>query len=552
MSSDDGMQASGRVMRQHLVENLAILAVCAGVFFMALISDLHETIYSYLSESSQPSSQMKMRSLGDHRLLIFPGTEPQAEVPGKAELGTLLLFGLVASLGLSAFAFVQNRRLRHALDKQREAERQSRKLALHDQLTGLANRRNFEEFGQRVIFERPLSERRAVFLIDLDHFKSVNDIYGHAAGDKVLVDYAERIQGHFPGGIVARFGGDEFAVITPPLREDGEALRYARFCIAGVSDAFDYNGTALHLGSSVGVAMISDSIAEALRHADIALYKAKRGGRMQVAFFEDALERVVKERNWIENELREAIRNGDIVPHFQPVVDLSTRKVLGYEALARWNHRERGSISPAEFIPVAEECGLIMQLSEQMLVKATDVARHWPQHISLSVNVSPVQLRDKGLGRKLLDLLAATGFPPRRLEVEITENALIADLETASDTIRELRAAGVSVALDDFGTGHSSLNHLRACRFDKLKIDRSFVSSLSDNQDSRRIVDAIINLSRSFGVRCTAEGIEQPGELAMLAGWGCQEGQGYLLGRPEEKTSFDFSDVVAAPLRLRA
>jgi predicted signal transduction protein with EAL and GGDEF domain len=296
----------------------------------------------------------------------------------------------------------------------------------------------------------------------------------------------------------------------------------------------------------------ADTIAEAMRRADIALYKAKRAGRQQIAFFEDTLEKIVRERNWIENELRTALREGGIIPYFQPIVDLSSREVLGYEALARWNHRERGSISPAEFIPVAEECGLISQLGETILIKAATIARNWPQHIMLSVNLSPVQLRDKTLGRKLLDILAATDFPASRLEVEVTENALISDLETARDTIRELRGAGVSIALDDFGTGHSTLNHLRVCRFDKIKIDHSFVQSLTDSRDSRLLVDAILNLSRNFGLRCTAEGIEKASDVELLSGWGCTEGQGYLFGRPAERTSFDAESSSDAALRLTA
>lgn len=535
------MKAPGRLTRRNLIENLTILTISVGLFVAAVLSNFHTLLHDLLTGGS-PQAHFKMRALEDARPLIFPGTEPRYEPSQWSEIGVLMSFGLAASLGLTAFAFVQYSRLRRALKSQREAERQTRRLAMHDQLTGLANRRNFEEFGQRVTFERPFSERRAVFLIDLDHFKTVNDVYGHAAGDKVLVDYARRIESHFPGGIVARFGGDEFAVITPPLKENGEALHYARFCIAGVSEPFDYNGIALHLGASVGVAMIGDgelTIAEPLRRADIALYKAKRAGRMQIAFFEDTLERLVKERNWIETELRTALASGGILPYFQPVVDLATREIIGYEALARWQHPQRGLINPAEFITVAEECGLITQLGEMILAKATSVARHWPHHIMLSVNMSPVQLRDKALGRKVLDILAVSDFPASRLEIEITENALVSDLETAGETIRQLRAAGVSVALDDFGTGHSTLHHLQVCHFDRIKIDRSFVSSLSNNHDSRKIVDAILNLSRSFGVRCTAEGIENPGELQMLSDWGCSEGQGYLFGRPEEKTSFD-------------
>jgi diguanylate cyclase (GGDEF)-like protein len=555
MLSDDGASASKKKVSRQWLENLAIFGFTVALFLAAGYFDLHGQLHRYLVGQDLGETAVKMRALDHDQPVYVPGAVVLGEQHHGLDADAFMSLGLIASLGLTAFAFVQYGRLRTALRNQREAEKKSRVLAMHDQLTGLANRRNFEEFGQRVIFERPLSERRAVFLIDLDHFKPVNDVYGHAAGDKVLIDYARRIEGHFPGGIVARFGGDEFALITPALKEDSEALHYARFCLAGVSEPFSYNDATLHLGASVGVAMIgdgADTIAEALRRADIALYKAKRGGRQQIAFFEDTLEKVVKERNWMENELRLALKEGGIIPYFQPIVDLATREVLGYEALARWHHKERGQISPAEFIPVAEESGLISQLGETILVKATTIARNWPQHVILSVNLSPVQLRDKGLGRKVLDILAATDFPASRLEVEVTENALVSDLETARETIRQLRGSGVSVALDDFGTGHSTLNHLRVCRFDKIKIDQTFVQSLSDNRDNRLLVDAILNLSRSFGLRCTAEGIEKADDLALLSEWGCTEGQGYLFGRPSEKTSFDKDEPEDVVTRLMA
>ncbi|MBB1249719.1 putative bifunctional diguanylate cyclase/phosphodiesterase [Rhizobium sp. G21] len=432
--------------------------------------------------------------------------------------------------------------------RQQQAELHSRRLALHDQLTGLANRRNFESFAERAMFERPAAEKRAVFLIDLDHFKPVNDAHGHAAGDKVLIDFASRIEGHFPGGLVARFGGDEFAAITPPLGDEQDALNFARYVIAAVQAPFDYNDVALRIGASVGVAMIGDdkvdSVGEALRRADIALYEAKRRGRRQIAVYESALESAVQARSWMEAELKLALQAGDIVPYFQPIVDLATRDVIGYEALARWRHQTRGMINPADFIPIAEQTGQIQEVCEAIMTQAVTLGRFWPAHVMLSVNLSPVQLRDKDLAQKLLAILAAHDFPASRLEVEITENALITDLMTAKTNIEALRAAGVSVALDDFGTGASTLNHLRVCQFDKIKIDQTFVQSMADSNDSIAIISAIIGLSRNFNLRCTAEGIEKASDLELLSGWGCAEGQGYLFGRPAERTAFE---TVTAP-----
>ncbi|MDB5551411.1 MAG: diguanylate cyclase/phosphodiesterase [Rhizobium sp.] len=530
----DSISATPATARFRL-QNLAISGVTVCLFLLAISNDFYGKLQAWVNGDPWVQTGQKMRDIGIE-LVIRP------ETASTYSLDNILTFGLFASLGLSAFAFQQSWRLRRALERQQRAEQESRRLAMQDQLTGLANRRNFEEFGAKFLKDKARFERRAVLLIDLDHFKPVNDVYGHAAGDKVLADYAGRIEKHFPGGLVARFGGDEFAVITPPLASESEANGYARACIAGITEPFHFNDAILHLGASVGVALFGkdgDTIGEVLRRADIALYKAKHAGRHQVAFFESELEHVVKERNWIESELHKALKDNSIVPFFQPIVDLATRDVIGYEALARWRHAERGLISPAEFIPVAESCGLMAQLGEQMLRKASLAALTWPAHIKLSVNLSPVQLREKTLGLKIIGILDETGLSPHRLEVEITENALVADLVTARDTIDQLRAAGITIALDDFGTGHSTLQHLRSCKFDKLKIDRSFVASLQDNHESRLIVDAILGLSRSFGIRCTAEGIEEQAELDFLHGWGCTEGQGYLFGKPTEEAQLD-------------
>lgn len=511
-------------------QTLAIVGITVVLFLLAVSNDFHRVLQTWLG--GQPSMATG-RGMGDI------GVE-QAIMPVAASLWSLdnlLMAGIFASVGLSVFAFQQSWRLQRALSRQGEAEQESMRLAMQDQLTGLPNRRSFEAYGTRFLSGPARAERRALILVDLDHFKPVNDVYGHAAGDWVLADYARRIATLFPGGIVARFGGDEFAVISPPLANDEEASNYASACIAGASEPFHHNGAVLHLGASAGVAMFGehgDTIGEVMRRADIALYQAKHGGRHQVAYFEDGLERDILERNWMEAELAKAVRNGDIIPFFQPIVDLATRAVIGYEALARWRHAERGLINPMEFIPVAESCGLIGQIGDHILRKASLAATSWPSQVKLSINLSPVQLRDRALGVRIIGILAETGLMPNRLEVEITENALVADLETARETIEQLRAAGVAVALDDFGTGASTLQHLRSCKFDKLKIDRSFVASMQKSAESRLIVDAILSLSRSFGIRCTAEGIEDQTELETLTGWGCAEGQGYLFGRPTE------------------
>ena len=523
-------------------QTLAIAGVTLALFFLAVSSNFYRVLQAWLNGEPWMATGQKMRDIGIE-LVIRP------ETASAWSLDNILTFGIFASLGLSAFAFQQSWRLSKALELHQAAERESLRLAMHDQLTGLANRRSFEAFGAQFLSEKAMFERRSLLFIDLDHFKPVNDIYGHAAGDKVLVDYASRIEKHFPGGMVARFGGDEFAVISPPIANDSEANGYARACLAGIAEPFHFNDAVLHLGASVGVAMFGkdgDTIGEVMRRADIALYKAKHAGRHQVAFFEEELETDIRERNWMESELAKAVRDGDVIPFFQPIVDLTTRAVIGYEALARWRHAERGLISPMEFIPVAESCGLMVQIGEHILRKASEAAVNWPAHVKLSINLSPVQLREKTLGLKIIGILGETGLLPQRLEVEITENALVSDLETARDTIEQLRAAGIAVALDDFGTGCSTLQHLRTCKFDKLKIDRSFVASMQKNEESRLIIDAILSLSRSFGIRCTAEGIEEQSELEALTGWGCTEGQGYLFGKPTEAVMLESAAIQAA------
>lgn len=511
-------------------QTLLIAGATLVLFLFAAANNFHRSLQGWLNGEPWMATGQKMRDIGIE-LVVRP------ETASAWSVDNLLTFGIFASLGLSAFAFQQSWRLRKALKRQQAAERESIRLAMHDQLTGLANRRSLEAHGARFLADRAGFERRALMLIDLDHFKPVNDIYGHAAGDTVLVDYAGRLEKQFPGGVVARFGGDEFAVISPPLSSDGEANGYARACISGISEPFRFQEAVLHVGASVGVAMFGkdgDTIGEVMRRADIALYKAKHAGRHQVAFFEAELENELRERSWMEAELAKAVRDGDIIPFFQPIVDLTTRAVIGYEALARWRHAERGLISPVDFIPVAESCGLMCQIGEHILRRASEAAVDWPAGVKLSINLSPVQLREKTLGMKVIGILGETGLSLHRLEVEITENALVADLETARETIEQLRAAGIAVALDDFGTGCSTLQHLKSCKFDKLKIDRSFVASMRQNEESRLIVDAILSLSRSFGIRCTAEGIEEQAELEALTGWGCTEGQGYLFGRPSE------------------
>jgi predicted signal transduction protein with EAL and GGDEF domain len=292
-------------------------------------------------------------------------------------------------------------------------------------------------------------------------------------------------------------------------------------------------GVPRRLDSGIGICLFpfkACSAQEVMRRADVALYKAKADRQSSARFFDDDMDRYLREREFMERELRAAIAAEEIRPFFQPLVDLKTKAVVGFEALARWTHRELGDIPPERFIPIAEDAALIGELSDQLLRRACTAAGEWPRHVTLSFNISPVQLRDPTLGLRVLAILGATGLSPRRLEIEITESALVRDLAAAQEAIGALRDAGVRIALDDFGTGYSSLYHLRNFKVDKIKIDRSFIEKMGSERESAEIVSALVGLGRGLGLTITAEGIEQDGQQSDLVDKGCEEGQGFLFG----------------------
>jgi predicted signal transduction protein with EAL and GGDEF domain len=314
-----------------------------------------------------------------------------------------------------------------------------------------------------------------------------------------------------------------------------EPARFAEKVIASLTAPITWTTTQVQVGATIGIALLpDDSIdpATLLRSADIAMYRGKREGRGNYRFFEAGMEEELQARAMIEGELRAAIADGSIRPYYQPLVDLPTKQLLGFEVLARWYHPTKGVLSPMLFIPIAEETGLIGDLSFGLLRQACLDAKLWPAHLQLAINVSPCQLQDPRLPERVLGILTETGFPASRLEVEITETALVQDINAARRTLKSLKNLGVRIALDDFGTGYSSLYHLRELKFDKIKIDQSYVRSLGRNAESVKIVDAIIGLGKSLGLLTTAEGIETASELEYLTDQGCSFGQGYLFGAP--------------------
>ena len=415
---------------------------------------------------------------------------------------------------------------------QRRSEERTIRLAHYDTLTDLPNRTLFLRRLEEEMRQCGEDNRLAVLFLDTDEFKAVNDSLGHHVGDELLRSMARSLQACLGASeFVARLGGDEFAILAPGVKSKEDVATLVHRVHEAVRQSHDCAGHRLTVDSSIGVAIAptdgstSDQI---LQNADLAMYEAKSSGRRTWRFFEAGMEKKAKERQLLETELRKAIEAGQIEVYYQPIVDLHHNTIVGCEALARWNHAERGFVSPAEFIPVAEQSGLIEQLGDYVLRKACTEAAGWPETIKLAVNVSPVQFKSGLLALKVVAALADSGLSASRLELEITEAVLIGDDEAALKVLHELRAIGVRVALDDFGTGYSSLSYLRRFPFDKIKIDRSFISTLTEEGGSSGIVRAVLAMASEHRMITTAEGVETEEQRNMLRQLRCEEMQGFL------------------------
>jgi diguanylate cyclase (GGDEF)-like protein len=422
----------------------------------------------------------------------------------------------------------------HDITEQRRSEAKIAHMAQHDTLTGLPNRALLNERLQQALARR--GDIVATHILDLDRFKNVNDTLGHPVGDKLLQMVAGRLRSLVrEADTIARMGGDEFAIVQPGLAQIADATSLAQRVIAALCEPFDIEGHRVVIGTSVGVAMgpsDGEKPDELVRNADLALYRAKSDGRGTFRFFEPDMDAQMQARRVLEQDLRKALAGGEFELHYQPVVDLGSDLISGCEALIRWKHPERGMVSPGAFIPLAEEIGLIIPLGEWVIRQACMTAAQWPGDLKIAVNLSPAQFRSVGLLQVIVGALASSGLAADRLELEITETILLQDSEATLATLYRLRELGVRIAMDDFGTGYSSLTYLQRFPFDKIKIDRSFISNIVESASSLNIVRAVAALANGLGVAATAEGVETQDQLEAIKSEGCTEMQGFLFSKP--------------------
>jgi diguanylate cyclase len=475
--------------------------------------------------------------------------EPQAyltwnpERPGdlmRERLVPLTLFGSIVAVALFAFVIGYIRWIAKNLAR---SQQQAQTLLGRDPLSGLPNRLLF---GERLDHELQRLARSggslAVMFLDLDRFKDVNDTYGHAAGDELIKMVARRLEGLLRSSdTLARFGGDEFAVIQTHIRSGQDADALARRILDAVTRPFEILGTPVSVGVSIGISMAPDNGSareDLMRLADTALYQAKSEGRNRFRFFASQMDETIRMRKTVEDDLRHAIDGDGLALHYQPIFSADGQTIVGLEALVRWPHHKQGLISPAKFIAIAEERGLVIPLGEWVLRRACHDGKRWPG-LRIAVNVSPIQFRHRDFVDSVMRALNETGFDPGRLELELTEGVVVGDADAAEAAMMELRALGVHLALDDFGTGYSSLIYLRRFAFDKIKIDRSFLESMEATGESAILVHSIVHLGRALGLTVTAEGVETKEQHRFLQALGCHQLQGFLFSKPVPPEEID-------------
>jgi diguanylate cyclase (GGDEF)-like protein len=504
-------------------------------------------------ELTQIASQLRLNNLrevgadpvppGDY---MYELTDPRGDViarfawtpkqPGAEIVHSVVPFIAVALAGFALLAAFVLRYMRRTAATIAAGETRLRHLAMHDPLCGLPNRIFFSERLEAVMEQvRAGSSAAALFYIDLDHFKDVNDTLGHHIGDELIRNVTLRLSHTLRGDdLVARLGGDEFAVISSIGDDHGKMMALAQRMIAALCASYAISGHNIIIGASIGIAVIDKSCvgaADVMRYADMALYRAKNEGRNRACIYDAAMDADLSNRKLLEADLREAIENDRLHLLYQPIVNKSGEQLVGVEALCRWTHPTRGEIPPTEFIAAAEHSGMIIELGAWVLRRACLDGNAWP-NLTLAVNVSPLQFRRTDFCRMVERTLAETEFDPSRLELELTESVLLGNVDTAEAAMIRLKEMGVRVALDDFGTGYSSLLYLRRFPFDKLKIDRSFVRSIEKAPDAAAIVHAIVSLGRGLGMQVTAEGVETADQQLFLRAAGVHSMQGFRFGRP--------------------
>jgi diguanylate cyclase (GGDEF)-like protein/PAS domain S-box-containing protein len=422
------------------------------------------------------------------------------------------------------------------ITEQRQSEVKIEYMAHHDALTDLANRVLLNDRLEYALGRIQHGEMVAVHHLDLDQFKAVNDTFGHPCGDKLLRIVADRLRALVgEAETIARMGGDEFVIVQATIADPADATSLAQSVIDALSEPYDIDGQQAVIGVSIGISVgpgDGPNPDKLLRNADLALYRAKSDGRGTFRFFEPVMDLQMQTRRIMEQDLRKALPSGEFELYYQPVVNLASKEISGFEALIRWNHPSKGMISPADFIPLAEEIGFIVPMGEWVIRQACATAAQWPDNLHVAVNISAIQFRSPGLMQVIVSALTATGLAPTRLEIEITESVLLHNKEATLAVLHQLRALGIRIAMDDFGTGYSSLTYLQSFPFDKIKIDRSFVKNITENSGSLNIVRAVAALANGMGMTATAEGVETAEQLHSIASEGCTEMQGFLFSRP--------------------
>lgn len=511
---------------------------------VGVVSSMLELDFATSAAMLRPFRQNADRVLAEVREIVSSGIADANRHAATAAARTRLLVAavvvavlLVAILSYLWLALASQRgiQLGKEVKRRSDAEREALLLARTDALTGLINRRAFNAELDSAIKQAAVDRTRfAVLLLDLDDFKEANDVYGHAAGDTVLMSAADRLRTVFDkGDKIARLGGDEFAILVPSFEDTGSILSLANAAGALLQTPTEWEGNAIRVGASIGIACFpaDGTVVDTLLHAaDIAMYEAKNSKKGGVRLFLPAMEAERIERRCLEGEMRVGLPAGEFVPFYQPIVRLSDGRLDGYEVLARWQHPRLGLLPPAAFLKIAEETGQITHLTRWLLRQACRDLRNMSDGLRFAVNISPVQLSEAGVVDAILAIVDEEGVDPSRIEIEITEDAVMDDMASAERAIDAFRTSGMTIALDDFGTGYSSLSNLQRLKFDKLKIDQSFVKNLDRRPESVKLVDAIIGMALSLGMNITAEGIEDEGVAMLLASRGCTQGQGFFFG----------------------